>query len=456
MAIDTVNPVFKNRYDEWAQYEALDGGTKTMREAGKTYLPQEPKEADQAYLNRLRRTTLFNGFKRTLRTLCSRPFLRPVQAEDTTEEEQAFENNIDRRGQSLSDFAKAWLLQALKKNYGVVIVDHPQVDGEPDRAQTVAQDLRGYPVILQNEDLIDYKIEQVEGRDELTEFRYFETVEKENPEDQWTNELVKQIKVWRRDEILIYRAPTDAGESVVAVADWTLHDSFPNTLGKIPVVTLYQNKEATFDSDNNLNDLSFLNINHWQNSSDQQNILHVARVPILFYKGWNKDDEFQIGPNTMATAISTEADLKYVEHSGAAIDAGSSEIHKIEDRMAIMGADMLVRRTASKTATEKMLNEEAETSELGQMVVSLETNLSRVYQLIAEWNQGESNATFDIYKDFAINVDDGDLQILLQSRLAGEITRETYLQELKRRGVLSDGVDVEAEAETADLDTPDE
>jgi hypothetical protein len=456
MAIDTVNNIFVKRMDEWSLYDSLCGGTKVMRDKGEVYLPKEPKESDEAYLSRIARSVLFNGFKSTLRTLSSRPFIKPIKWDGLTEQEESYTENIDRRGTSLDTFSKKILMQCLKKNFAVVLTDHPVVDGETDLETQVTQDLRGYPVIIPNEYLIDFKIEQNEGRDRIIEFRYFEFVEEPDPEDTWTMQIVKKIRVWTPETIFLYTAGDATAEGVKGTDKntWDLEEEFPNTLGEVPVEILYQDRQAMFDSDNNLNDLAYLNLNHWQSSSDQQNILHVARVPILHYAGWNEESQITVGPNTMIKSTDSNSRLEFVEHGGSAIGAGSTEIDKIEDRMAVMGSDMLVRRDASKTATEKLLNEEAETSELASLVVQLEDMLSNIFSWISKWQEPTSDgseAKFTIFKDFAINIENQDVNALLNMKNTNNITQETLLMEMKRRGILSDSLDVEAETEKTQL-----
>lgn len=58
----------------WAMVDALMGGTDAMRKASETYLPKWPKEEDEAYTDRLSKSTLFPAFKRTVVTLAARPF----------------------------------------------------------------------------------------------------------------------------------------------------------------------------------------------------------------------------------------------------------------------------------------------------------------------------------------------------------------------------------------------
>jgi len=50
----------------------------------------------------------------------------------------------------------------------------------------------------------------------------------------------------------------------------------------------------------------------------------------------------------------------------------------------------------------------------------------------------------DIYNDFGVSIRaTADIEALLKMRQAGEIDRETFLREVKRRAVLSESVDVD-------------
>lgn len=89
-------------------------------------------------------------------------------------------------------------------------------------------------------------------------------------------------------------------------------------------------------------DLAWLNLAHWQSASDQRHILHVARVPILFGRALQvADGEIEIGPNRLILADDPAAGLRFVEHFGTAIAAGRQDLVDLEDRMAVLGLDMM-------------------------------------------------------------------------------------------------------------------
>src|SRR3546814_9044534 len=58
----------------WDRIETLLGGTKSMRMAGSTYLPQHTEESDDNYNERLNVNILFNAMEITLDHYVGRPF----------------------------------------------------------------------------------------------------------------------------------------------------------------------------------------------------------------------------------------------------------------------------------------------------------------------------------------------------------------------------------------------
>ncbi|WP_159182339.1 DUF4055 domain-containing protein, partial [Escherichia coli] len=104
--------------------------------------------------------------------------------------------------------------------------------------------------------------------------------------------------------------------------------------------------------------LGLLNIKHWQSQSEQDNILHVARVPLLVAYGLDRNEELTVGAST-ATIFEdrTKNGLEYVEHSGAAIESGETSLEKLENQMRHAGAKLL-RAENTSTKSVDQTNEE--------------------------------------------------------------------------------------------------
>src|SRR5690606_8155183 len=100
------------------------GGTFTMRDAGKRYLPQHPKEEDDAYKDRLRRAKLFNAFRRTVKGLTGLVFRKDPQiGDDVPEPIVGHLDNIDLTGRDLATFAKALFKSKTKLGHAHILVD---------------------------------------------------------------------------------------------------------------------------------------------------------------------------------------------------------------------------------------------------------------------------------------------------------------------------------------------
>lgn len=133
--------------------------------------------------------------------------------------------------------------------------------------------------------------------------------------------------------------------------------------------------------------LALLNIKHWQSQSEQDNILHVARVPLLVVYGLESGQELTIGSSS-ATQFTdrTKQGLEYVEHTGSAIGAGKTSLEDLENQMRQAGAKLLRPENTSTKSVEQTSEERMqEHSPLYTMANSLEDALDNILQIMAEW-----------------------------------------------------------------------
>jgi hypothetical protein len=115
----------------WILIEDLMGGTYGMRKKHRRYLPQEPRELDESYDNRLARSVCPPYYQRLERMLAGMLTRKPVRLEDTSDSitEQLFD--VDTQGNDLN----VWTYETARKlvRYGHVgtLVDAPQDGGRP-------------------------------------------------------------------------------------------------------------------------------------------------------------------------------------------------------------------------------------------------------------------------------------------------------------------------------------
>src|SRR6478735_8941924 len=119
--------------------EDLLGGTPSMRAAGQVWLPKEPREEHQAYINRLNRSFLYNAYKNTISRLTAKPFTQPVTVKNEPDSFGPMIADMDLSGRDLTSFGREMFNTACIYGYTTCLVDYPQV---PESA-TLADELYG-------------------------------------------------------------------------------------------------------------------------------------------------------------------------------------------------------------------------------------------------------------------------------------------------------------------------
>jgi len=139
--------------------------------------------------------------------------------------------------------------------------------------------------------------------------------------------------------------------------------------------------------------------------------------------------------------------MQYVEHSGAAISSGRQDLLDLEDNMRLMGLEMLMPMNGGgQTATAKSLDYADMNSPLQFMALSFQDCLDLALYYTARWLNLTEGGHTKVNTDFGITLRDAaDVQGLIQARIAGEISRETFWAELKRRNILSEDFDATKE-----------
>ena len=443
----------------WKLVDTLWGGTDSMRAAGKVYLPQMPEEPEAAYKARLHQSVLTNIYKDTIEKLVSKPLKQPVTLKDDVPDKlQLLRENIDGQATDIDVFTQQIGESAMNHGLTHILVDYPPQD--PNELHAMQKNVQPYAVHYEATQVIGWKSKVVDGKRMLTQVRVLE--ESHEDVNEFEQQLVKRIRVLEPGFYRVYEYK-DTSEG----GDWVLVDSHEvmaggKTLEFIPWVTVYSNKKGFFVGEPAMLDVAHLNVTHWQSDSDQRNILHVARVPILFGSGLGDEEsivKLSIGATTFIRG-QISSDLKYVEHSGKGIDAGAKDLELLVERMSTLGLNMLVRKQpggASATATARTLDQSEADSPLAMFARELENGLETMLDYFAVFmDYGEdAGGTVELFKDFSLTQRDSeDIKELGNIRARMDISQKTYWQELKRRNLLSDDFDADTEIDMLDLEHP--
>ncbi len=441
----TTSVSYDSMLPSWTKVQTVLDGTKALRSAGRTFLPQHAGETDIAYNERLTKCTLLNLTKITLNSWVGRPFSDPIVFTDVPPDLEELLSNVDLVGNDVHVFSRDWFSEGIAKAYSHVYVDYPRiVEGEVPRtlADDRIENVRPYWVRIRPEQLFFADSEVIDGLEVLREIRIMEDVAVRVG---FAETFVPQIRRIFMDATGVVQIELYQQLEAKKKQEWRLVDQYSISLPVIPLVTFYSDRQTFMVGCPPLEDLADLNVAHWQSTSDQRAVLTVARFPILALSGGVDDNNvLTMGPNQWLYSPDPASKFYYVEHSGAAIEAGRKDLLDLEDQMAEYGAEFLKKRPGNQTATARALDSAEATSPLQDIVRRFGYALNQALDLTAMWLKVESGGTAELSTDFGPeDVDQAELNTLRETRKMRDISRAAYLLELKRRGLLDDEYNAE-------------
>lgn len=437
----TTSMAYDEMLPKWHLTSTLLGGTTAMREAGRAYLPQHNEETNINYEDRLFSSTLYNLFELTLNSMVGKPFSDPVILKDDVPERiETLCDDIDLQGNNLSVFARNWFKEAWGKAFAHVLIDYPSMTAEERVNRTLADDIRDnrrpYWIMIQPEDVIFMHTEVVNGVEVLMHVRIREFVVSLNG---FAEEVTEQIRVLEPGVWEVWREVKSKTRKKV----FRKVDEGTTGLDFIPMATFYTSRDGIMSGKPLLEDLAFLNIRHWQSTADQINILTVARFPMLAVSGATDTtgQTMKIGPRQLLGTKDPQGRYYYVEHKGDAIEAGRQDLLDLEEMMAAYGAEFLKRRPGNATATARVIDQSESVSVLQDTVIRFIDVVEQALWMTAKWLGLEDGGSVEITSEFHSNINGPALKALLESRKNGDISRDTFLIELQKLGILNDEFD---------------
>jgi hypothetical protein len=445
--ISTPSTAYYNQQDRLDLINTLLGGTKAMLDAGTKYLPQEPKEGNENYNVRLQRTVLFNGFGRTVSYLTGQIFSKPVTLKDDvpkeirgTKTESGYQEDIDLRGNNIDTFLSRVFATGISDGVTCILVDHPPTPvTKPTVAEAKAAGLRPYWVHVPTSSIIGWKSKRINGKEVFTQVRIKEVVEKDDPENQYLTKEVNRIRLLEPGRYEVWEEQDDVKKD--NTARWEIVESGEMSIKEfIPLAVFMPGERFTaLTAKPPLEDLAYLNLAHWQSTSDQNNILHFTRLPILFGKkitDANKLSQIELGPNRMIHSDSVESDLKYVEHQGASIEAGHANLVDLETKMALFGLQLLMPNTGNVTATERALSSGESDSTLRGWALEFNDFVEQTLLYTAMYLGSKFGGTSEVNTDFRW-MQTMDAEVLLRAAQFRILPKQLVFEELRRRGILN-------------------
>ena len=449
----------------WGLIEVLLQGTYGIRKSHRKFLPQEPRELDEAYDNRLQRSVLAPYYIRLERMLAGMLTRKPVRLDDVSDviREQLFD--VDLQGNDL----QTWLFQTsricIRYGHVGVLVDAP-ASGENGRPYYVSYTPR---------DILGWRTELKDGKQELTQLRLQEKIVV--PDGLYGEKQVEQVRVLTPGAFEIHQKDQQGDFKVV--------DEGRTSLSEIPFSVAYSNRMGVLESIPPLADIAELNLQHYQVQSDLSNQLHISAVPMLAIFGFPQSaeeisagpgeamalpegasaqyiepagnsydaqsaEEISAGPGeAIALPAPGEADAKYIEPAGNSYDAQFRRLEQIASQINELGlAAVLGSKLVGETAEAKRIDRSQGDSTMMVVAQQMQDMIDNCLRFHAQYMQEANAGSSLVNRDFmGTRLEPLEIQALLQLYTAGTITQETLLLQLEAGEVLGDDFDVENELE---------
>ena len=425
--VESPNTAYVNMEPHWLLIEALMQGTYGVRKKHRKYLPQEPRELDESYDNRLMRSTLSPYYVRLERMLAGMLTPKPVRLEDVSDvvTEQLFD--VDLQGNDLNVWTYETARKCIRYGHVGVLVDAPKAgdNGRPYWTQYTPRDILGW------------RSEVKDGKQSLTQLRLMEEITV--PDGLYGEKQVQQVRVLTPGAFEIHQKNKKG--------DFVLVDEGTTSLSEIPFAVAYSNRVGVLESRPPLADIAELNLKAYQVQSDLDNQLHISAVPMLAIFGFPQSaEEISAGPGE-AMALPGGASAQYIEPSGNSYSAQFQRLEQIASQINELGlAAVLGQKLSAETAEAKRIDRSQGDSTMMVIAQQMQDLIDNCLQFHAQYMQQPQAGSSFVNRDFlGDRLEPQEIQSLLQLYTAGTITQETLLKQLSVGEVLGDDFDVEQE-----------
>jgi hypothetical protein len=418
---------------DWKVMAAVTNGTNYIRDLAELYLPQEPREDDEAWQARIDRSVLSPYTSRLIETAAGAVLRKPIHIEgDPYWSEVALD--IDGIGSNINEYARRALVSSLTYGHSAILVDFPAATGARNLAEERAMGRRPYFVHVDAPQIWGWRKDDT---NRLTQIRIHDY--EYRPLNEFGEEQVEVMRVIYPGRYDLYTL----GQETV-----TFEESNGFSLDTIPVVPIYSNRRGVLISQPGLLDIANLNITHYQRQSDLIHALHIAAMPTLVLEGYSQDSsEATIGVN-YALGMEPGHKAYYVQSDATSFEAQMAELQSLEGQMSTLGITKLFgQKFVAESAEAKRIDQAQSNSVLAIISQELESALNQAFKLAAQY-VGMEPPVITIDRDFDYyRLIGQDVAVLAQLNESGKISDETLLKILQHGEILPEDVKIADELE---------
>lgn len=437
----------------WDLTDTLVDGIEALRVAGEKYLPRFPAEMNENYKFRLKQTTVMtNIFADIVESLSVKPFERETMliGDDIPADLIAFSEDVDGSGNNLSVFASGIFYNAVKSGIDWIFVDYPTIDPSiVTLADSKQAGLRPFWSHVLGRNVLEAKSKFIRSKEMLTYVRIYEPgkpdhvrVIERSPEGVVTWTLYVKTDIWNKEKETFF-APYDQGVM---------------TIDEIPMVPFMTGRRdgKTFKFDPPLRAAADLQVHLYRQESGLNYATTLTAYPMLSGNGVKPEKDaagnikqIPVGPNCVLyappNADGSIGSWRYVEPSSNSLVFLSNYIKEIILNLRELGRQPLTASSSNLTTVTTAFAAGKSKSSVKAWAIALKDALENAFRITAKWMGSDHEAAVNVFTEFDEFVDGKDYDALNAARQRGDLSRETFWEECKRRGLLSDQFNPERE-----------
>lgn len=406
------------------------------------YLPRLVNQTDQEYMAYADRAAFFNATGRTLDALTGLIFAKNPQWELPTAIER-YADDVTLTDTNLREFAEQIVEQQIAVGRVGIMVDFP-ADAPTNLSIAAAEALNLRPFLrwYAAENIINWRTTFIRGVEVLTLVVLKEAVEVR--QDEFTSGEVEHYRV-------LDMTPEGYRVRVMTEDGAMLSETFPLQRGArmsyIPFMVLGANSTSTGVQKPPLLDLVETNIAHYRNSADYEHGLHFTGLPTPYVAGVQLQDGQTLSVGSMAAWVFPDPSAKadYLEFKGDGLETLRNAMKDKEQRMAVLGARMLMNDTRGAEAYGTMeLRTAADRSLLASIARAASDALAKALNIMAEWVGAPQTCTFGLNTDYgAGRLQPQMMQQLVAAYQSDAIPLSVLFENLQRGEIISQAMKFE-------------
>ena len=428
---------------DWGVMAAVTRGTNYIRDLSETYLPQEPREDQDAYTTRVDRSVLSPYTSRLIETAAGAILRKPIHIEGD-QYWLDLAQNIDGLGSSINEYARRALVSSLTYGHSAILIDYPAAAGARNLAEERAMGRRPYFVHVDAPQIWGWRKEG--GTNRLLQVRIHDYDVR--PLNDFGEEQIEQMRVIYPGRYDLYTL----GQEVVEFSETGGY-----SLDEIPLVPIYSNRRGLLISQPPLLDIANLNITHYQRQADLIHALHIAAMPTLVLEGWDDTTGNATMGVNYAIAMQPGNKAYYVQADATSFDAQMAELQSLESQMSTLGVTKLFgQKFVAESAEAKRIDQAQSNSVLSIISQELESALNQAFAFAAQY-VGMEPPEITIDRDFDYyRLIGQDVAVLSQLADAGRISNSMLLEILRRGEILPDNMQIEETDEILEVEKAEE